>query len=251
MAQRTAPRGSAHPTAEGQPLGEAAIGRRSAVFHRLSATDTAAAHRPAPPSRPSHASLRCAPAEQRAATAGRAAPLTRRPRTRRGAARAMLRGGAAARSACPGGGPSPSVPSRLPDEPADGEGGTVGGSGDFNYFFFFFPSPPSLFGNARPGHGAGTPRPATPAYLCRAVPPLRFSPLLPCPSGADCAPSRARGEAGRSPTPRAGSAHAAPDGRIDPFYNLFSQLLCCFVVFLSGVFLVPCSHLPRASFTCF
>lgn len=58
MAQRTAPRGSAHPTAEGQPLGEAAIGRRSAVFHRLSATDTAAAHRPAPPSRPSRAQRR-------------------------------------------------------------------------------------------------------------------------------------------------------------------------------------------------
>lgn len=97
--------------------------------------------------------------------------------------------------------------------------------------FFFFPSPPSLFGNARPGHGAGTPRPATPAYLCRAVPPLRFSPLLPCPSGADCAPSRARGEAGRSPTPRAGSAHAAPDGRIDSVYNLFfptALLFCCF-----------------------
>lgn len=251
MAQRTAPRGSAHPTAEGQPLGEAAIGRRSAVFHRLSATDIAAAHRPAPPSRPSHASLRCAPAEQRAATAGRAAPLTRRPRTRRGAARAMLRGGAAARSACPGGGPSPSVPSRLPDEPADGEGGTVGGSGDFNYFFFFFP--PLLPFSVMPGPSTALGHPARPRPPTCAA-PSRLSASRPS-CRAPAAPTVRRAAPGERPggAPRRAQVPRTrlPTGGSTPFTTFFSQLLCCFVAFLSGVFLVPYSHLPRASFTCF
>lgn len=71
-------------------------------------------------------------------------PLTRRPRTRRGAAGAMVRGGergepptlsvllprpesecaVAAQVARLRGRPSPAVPSRLPEEPAGGEGGT-------------------------------------------------------------------------------------------------------------------------------
>lgn len=240
MAQRTAPRGSAHPTAEGQPLGEAAIGRRSAVFHRLSATDIAAAHRPAPPSRPSHASLRCAPAEQRAATAGRAAPLTRRPRTRRGAARAMLRGGAAARSACPGGGPSPSVPSRLPDEPADGEGGTVGGSGDFNYFFFFFP--PLLPFSVMPGPSTALGHPARPRPPTCAA-PSRLSASRPS-CRAPAAPTVRRAAPGERPggAPRRAQVPRTrlPTGGSTPFTTFFPN---CFVVLL---FFFPVCFWSRA-----
>lgn len=241
LTHRTAPRGSTHRTPEGQQLGEAAIGR-SAVFHR---TD--------PRPHPTPQTLPFAARPRSSAERRLTAPLTRSPRrTRRGAARAMLRGGAAARSACPDGGPSPSVPSRLPEEPAGGEGGTAGGSGDFNYFFFFFP--PLLPFSVMPGPGTALghparPRPPTCAAPSRPAPPLPAPPAVPqrrrlC---AEPRPGRGREEPHAALKFRARGSRREDRPLFQPFFFSFSnRVVLCFAVFLFGVF-----HLLSASFMCF
>lgn len=221
LTQRTAPRGSTHRTPEGQQLGEAAIGR-SAVFHR---TD--------PRPHPTPQTLPFAARPRSSAERRLTAPLTRSPRrTRRGAARAMLRGGAAARSACPDGGPSPSVPSRLPEEPAGGEGGTAGGSGDFNYFFFFFP--PLLPFSVMPGPGTALGHPARPRLPTCAAP---SRPSSPRPSRrAPAAPAMRRAAPGERPggAPRRAQVPRTrlPTGGSTPFSTFF------FFLFPTALFFV-------------